>query len=269
MATPAQGSNVPTYIGEHPRVVDASHRLLLPIEWRPKGAPTHFYVLRWPIASPECLLVLPPDRWAMFLKKFEELALSPDDSAEAERQLGANMFACTLDQFGRLPLPEPAASGVGITNAAILIGRLQKFEIWNPERRQKTLDQPDTSISLKLSNRYGHETSTTLVHEWRIEIAPQPEQPNLASRDLEYARLQAGWEWCFRTLAIQPPRAASDYAAPLCVLLAVHPSSAALENGATLAGHFPAGEKRELAAHGTAFSNRDRPQPESTAQIPR
>ena len=43
----------------------------------------------------------------------------------------------TLDKGGRICLPEEMARAAGIDHEAVLVGLLDRFEIWNPERYKK------------------------------------------------------------------------------------------------------------------------------------
>jgi len=43
----------------------------------------------------------------------------------------------TLDKAGRVCLPEAMAAAAGIKDEAILVGLLDRFEIWNPARHEK------------------------------------------------------------------------------------------------------------------------------------
>ena len=50
------------------------------------------------------------------------------------RLIGSSTFTRSLDSYGRLPLPEEAAKGLGIESEALLVGRMNKFEVWSPAR---------------------------------------------------------------------------------------------------------------------------------------
>lgn len=131
-----------TYLGQHLRGVDRA-RVILPTEWRSKASPKEFIVISWPIDKPEYLLVLPPARWEMLLRNLEGLSLGDEQAALLERHIGANAFKKQVDTYGRLPLPEAQAKAVGIANDAMLIGRMTKFEVWNPAKFSETLTKPD------------------------------------------------------------------------------------------------------------------------------
>jgi division/cell wall cluster transcriptional repressor MraZ len=123
--------------------VDISHRVLLPFEWRPKGAPSSFTVLLWPIQAPQFLLVLTPGGWEDFCQQLRAIPQSQQDRADLERLISLRAFFCSLDRFGRLPLPEQAVKEVGLEDKVELIGRTNKFEIWNPAKLSAALNKPD------------------------------------------------------------------------------------------------------------------------------
>jgi MraZ protein len=61
-----------------------------------------------------------------------------DPKASALRRLlGSKSASVSLDKAGRICLPEGMAKAVGIEDEAILVGLVDRFEIWNPDRYQK------------------------------------------------------------------------------------------------------------------------------------
>jgi len=145
-STAAMVENGPSpYLGLHRRGVDNS-RVILPVDWRADGFPKDFMVLPWPVITPECLLVLPPSRWELLQKNLENLSLADDSGAMVERLISSSTSRRSLDSYGRLPLPEEAAKSLGLQSEAMLVGRLNKFEVWNPARFAATLAKPDVQV---------------------------------------------------------------------------------------------------------------------------
>jgi MraZ protein len=134
----AVNNRVVPYLGQHLRGVD-NGRVILPVEWRPAGSPKDFMVIIWPVTSREYLLVLPPSRWEVLQKNLEGLSLTDEQAATVERLIGSSTSMKALDGYGRLPLPEDAAENLGIEAEAMLVGRMNKFEIWSPARYAGTL----------------------------------------------------------------------------------------------------------------------------------
>ena len=136
----------PSYLGQHLRGVDHG-RVILPVEWRSDAFPKDFMVIEWPLMKHEYLLVLPPARWEVLQKNLEGLSLTDEQAAAVERRIGASTSLKSLDSYGRLPLPEQAVTGLGIESEAMLVGRMNKFEIWSPSRCADKLAGPDTQLA--------------------------------------------------------------------------------------------------------------------------
>ena len=107
---------------------------MVPSKWRPKSGKTELSVLPWPLGDQQFLLVLPPARWNLLLERLNEMSLSDDEAAVVERVIGGSSAHLTLDKAGRLCLPEELADVAGLRKEAIFVGRLNKFEIWEPGR---------------------------------------------------------------------------------------------------------------------------------------
>jgi len=133
-----------SYLGKHDRGVDQSRRVLLPSDWRVEGGPAEFMVLLWPMQAPDHLLVLPPKRWKAMVQNLENASLTDEATAAIERFISANSYRKSVDGYGRLPLPDEAAKAVEIEGDALLVGRLDKFEIWSPARWEANSQNPQT-----------------------------------------------------------------------------------------------------------------------------
>ncbi len=50
-----------------------------------------------------------------------------------KRFIGSESVQVTLDKAGRICLPEKMAKEAGISEEAVLVGLLDRFEIWSPD----------------------------------------------------------------------------------------------------------------------------------------
>lgn len=71
--------------------------------------------------------------------------------ATLERLIGTSSFLVSLDPRGRLALPEEFARQTKIQLEALLVGRLDRFEIWDPETFNTS--QRDSVIAEDLARR--------------------------------------------------------------------------------------------------------------------
>jgi len=116
--------------------VDEKRRLQIPAKWRPADANVELTLILWPKgATPDaCLLVLPPEEWVSLVQKLKALPFADPKAEVLRRILGRKSDRVTLDKGGRICLPEGMAKAAAIDKEAVLLGLVDRFEIWNPER---------------------------------------------------------------------------------------------------------------------------------------
>ena len=123
------------YTSSYRHGVDEKRRVQIPAKWRP-ARPEVLTLVLWPKGTmPEaCLLVLPRQEWVTLVQKIKAMPFA-DPNAEALRGLlGKKSDRVTLDKGGRICLPEAMAKAAAIDKEAMLVGLVDRFEIWNPER---------------------------------------------------------------------------------------------------------------------------------------
>lgn len=147
---PDETDNVPSFHGVSTHAVDGSRRVMIPVKWRPTDPSVEFMVLAWPIAVKDFLLVLPPGGWQAMKEKMRSNSLTDTRVATLERVLGSLSVPLTLDSVGRFCLPEDLAKAVGIGKQAKFVGRMDKFEIWDPKRFEKANAQ-DEAVAAEIA----------------------------------------------------------------------------------------------------------------------
>ena len=115
--------------------VDEKRRVQIPAKWRP-AQPEVLTLVLWPKGTmPEaCLLVLPPKEWEALVQKLKAMPFADPKAEALRRLLGKKSDRVTLDKGGRICLPEAMAKAAAIDKEAVLVGLLDRFEVWNPER---------------------------------------------------------------------------------------------------------------------------------------
>ncbi|HSA11514.1 MAG TPA: division/cell wall cluster transcriptional repressor MraZ [Candidatus Paceibacterota bacterium] len=71
---------------------------------------------------------------AKMLRDIDAMANSDPNKVVLKRFIGSKSEQVTLDKAGRICLPEEMAKSAGIRDEAVLVGLLNRFEIWNPDR---------------------------------------------------------------------------------------------------------------------------------------
>jgi MraZ protein len=129
----------PTYYNSlYRHGVDEKRRLQIPAKWRPPEAGTEFTLILWPKAKEgPCLRVLPPQEMAELMRDIDAMPNGDPNKVVLKRFIGSESVQVALDKAGRICLPEAMAKAAGLEGEAVLVGLLDRFEIWNPDRFDK------------------------------------------------------------------------------------------------------------------------------------
>src|SRR5580765_8829098 len=115
--------------------VDEKRRIQIPAKWRPAKAGVELTLILWPKSKEgPCLRVLPPQEMAELMRDIDAMPNGDPNKVVLKRFIGSESVQVALDKAGRICLPEAMASAAGIKGEAILVGLLDRFEIWSPER---------------------------------------------------------------------------------------------------------------------------------------
>jgi MraZ protein len=118
--------------------VDEKRRVQIPAKWRPASAGVEFTLTLWPQSNAgPCLRVLPPEQMAKLMSDIAAMPNSDPNKVVLKRFIGSESIQVSVDKAGRICLPEEMARTAGIQGEAVLVGLLDRFEIWNPGRYEK------------------------------------------------------------------------------------------------------------------------------------
>ena len=118
--------------------VDEKRRIQIPAKWRPGKPGVEFTLVVWPKAKEgPCLRALPPKQMAALMQDIQLMQNSDPSKVVLKRIIGSESEQVVVDKSGRICLPEEMANAAGIKDQAVLVGLLDRFEIWNPERYEK------------------------------------------------------------------------------------------------------------------------------------
>jgi len=99
-----------------------------------------------------CLRVLPPVQMAKLMADIDAMPNGDPNKVVLKRFIGSESVQVALDKSGRICLPDEMAKATGIKDEVVLVGLLDRFEIWNPERFEnvKAADAVLASEAFKL-----------------------------------------------------------------------------------------------------------------------
>jgi MraZ protein len=126
----------PTYYNScYRHGVDEKRRVQIPAKWRPEEDGGELTMILWPKhQAGNCLRVLPPEKMAKLVADIDALPNSDPNKSVLKRRIGSKSAQVALDKAGRICLPEEMSHAAGIKDEAMLVGLLDRFEIWNPAR---------------------------------------------------------------------------------------------------------------------------------------
>ena len=151
---PESAPSVPTfYNSSYRNTVDEKRRVQIPAKWR-AGETEEFVLIRWPngVHKEACLLALPITEWMGLVQKLKAMPYSDPKADSLRRLLGRKSDRVSTDKSGRVCLPEDMAKATEIEREAVLVGLVDRFEIWNPKRYEEVtaVDEALSSEAFKL-----------------------------------------------------------------------------------------------------------------------
>lgn len=118
--------------------LDEKRRVQVPSKWRPAEEGVELTLVLWPKAKEgPCLRAMYPQQVDALMKQLDAMPNSDSNKGVLKRVIGSESIQVTLDKSGRICIPEELARAADIGKQAMLVGLMDKFEIWNPERYEK------------------------------------------------------------------------------------------------------------------------------------
>jgi len=126
----------PTYYNScYRHGVDEKRRVQVPAKWRPEEDGVELTMILWPKhQAGNCLRVLPPLEMAQLMADIDAMSNGDPNKVVLKRFIGSESVQVSLDKAGRICLPDEMARAAGIKDEVVLVGLLDRFEIWNPTR---------------------------------------------------------------------------------------------------------------------------------------
>jgi len=127
--------------------VDEKRRIQVPAKWLPQKPGIELTLVLWPSQSAgACVRVLPPMQMAKLMQSIDEMPNSDRRKVVLKRIIGGGSAQASVDKSGRICLPEEMAREADLKGEVMLVGLLDRFEIWNLERFNK-VQAADASLA--------------------------------------------------------------------------------------------------------------------------
>ena len=138
----------PTYYNScYRHGVDEKRRVQIPAKWRPEEDGVELTMILWPKhQAGNCLRVLPPLEMAQLMVDIDAMPNGDPNKVVLKRFIGSKSVQVTLDKAGRICLPEEMAREASIKDEVMLVGLIDRFELWNPTRYE-TVEAADAVMA--------------------------------------------------------------------------------------------------------------------------
>ncbi len=118
------------FMGEYAHSIDSKGRLIMPARFREQLG-SEFVVTK---GLDDCLFVYSPEEWQEIEKAFRQIPLTTRDARKFARFFFAGAASVELDKQGRVLLPAVLRDFAGLTKDVVLVGVLNRIEIWDKAR---------------------------------------------------------------------------------------------------------------------------------------
>ena len=139
------------FMGEFHHNIDDKARLVLPSKFREELGDS-FIVTR---GLEGCLFVYSQTEWKIFEDKLRTFPLTNKDARALIRFFLAGAMECEIDKQGRFLIPSNLREFAGLEKEVVVIGVLDKIEIWSKDKWLKYSEEENNSadeIAEKMSN---------------------------------------------------------------------------------------------------------------------
>jgi MraZ protein len=119
------------FLGSYVHQVDDKGRLSLPASFRRGVTEGPLVVVQ---AHENALTLYPESTWVEVEARLLELLRRQPDSRPYVLGITANAVEVAPDKQGRILVPQRLLSTIGIGETALLVGVIDRIEVWDPER---------------------------------------------------------------------------------------------------------------------------------------
>ncbi|MCE0485222.1 MAG: division/cell wall cluster transcriptional repressor MraZ [Methylacidiphilales bacterium] len=116
-----------SYTDTFQHAFDAKGRITVPSEWRAETFESRLFVF----PSSEICLKVYPESWLGRLQQEVSRLKVADPMRQGVELLASKAQSATFDQQGRIMVKENLRQGAGLKKEAMLVGRLDHFQIWD------------------------------------------------------------------------------------------------------------------------------------------
>lgn len=124
------------FIGQYRHNLDAKNRIIVPARFR-DGLGEEFVVTK---GLDGCLSIFTADKWTEMIGRLERIPATKREARQYLRSLTSKAVECSLDNQGRIQLPQFLIATANIKKSCVIVGVADHVEIW-PEETWDSYDE--------------------------------------------------------------------------------------------------------------------------------
>jgi len=125
--------------------LDEKGRIIIPSKFRKHILPEVNNVLNVTLGRDNCIWLFPSNEWIKVLTTIQSTNPYSDEEVDMRRRMLFHAIDITLDSQHRLLVPQQLIAEVGILKEVLMLGQIERIELWNPETYEKYIkSRPDT-----------------------------------------------------------------------------------------------------------------------------
>lgn len=138
----AEGAEAPSrglkFLGSYIYQLDEKGRVSLPAAFRREAATQRFVLIQ---AYAPSLALYPEAEWAGVEERMTELVRHQPEARMYVLSVMSNAVEVSPDSQGRILIPSKLQEAARLEGQALLVGAIDKIEIWNPQRFEESIRQ--------------------------------------------------------------------------------------------------------------------------------
>ena len=128
------------FLGSHLHQFDQKGRISLPAPFR-RGRESESFVLVQ--AHPDALSLYPEESWREVQESLRDMARRRPEYRHQVLRITADAHELSLDNQGRILIPDRFRDAVGLDSEALIVGAIDRIEIWEPTRFRERTEEDD------------------------------------------------------------------------------------------------------------------------------
>jgi MraZ protein len=140
------------FLGSFRHQIDEKGRLSLPASFRRDAIDQPLVLVQ---VHPDALTLYPEATWAEVEGRLRELLRRQPSARAYVLGVTARAVEVVPDRQGRILVPQRLLEAVGLKDAALLVGVIDRVEIWDPERFEAVVAEPGTDADRLATQIFG------------------------------------------------------------------------------------------------------------------